>query len=324
MKGKRNKVDAHLLKRYHQGACTQEECELIENWLNSPPLEDELDYVEIPKNPDREDASWINLKKQLIAKEDEETSSFRTKVAHFNRKWFAITASIVLIISLGLLTFYFMGWSTKSESVVLMTAPGQKLKTRLPDGTLIILNAGSKLSYFKPFINNKREVTLVGEAWFDVKQDTHRPFCVKTAYTLTEVLGTRFNLNTFNKGVDEIYVENGQIKFNLLSDKKVAMILAAEQGAQSTLSGKNIILRSNPEASAWKDNRLIFKDTPLVEVCAILSRWFGLDIRLSDKSLRALPYTATFNAPNVNEVLRNIAFVTNTSFRINAQQVTIE
>ncbi|MFC6103153.1 FecR family protein [Olivibacter domesticus] len=327
MEDNRNKIDAQMLKRYHQGLCTPEECEQIEYWLNASTIGDELDYSHIPKNSAKENLSWAALKQQLT-KEDEQASVailHQTTNTDIKRKWTFAAASILLAACFASFAYYLISQSAniKPVNVSVVAKAGQRIKTALPDGTIVMLNAGSTLSYPKPFTGSMRSVFLEGEAWFDVKQDMHRPFILKTPNTITEVLGTQFNLNTFKNNIDEIYVESGQIKFSPAKNKTIGLILSAREGAQSTPLGK-IERTATLSASAWKDGKLIFKDATLLEVCDRLSRWYGLNIKLADKNLQNIPYTAEFNNPNINVVLQNIAFVTNTSYTIKGQQIYIK
>lgn len=321
MEDKKITVDAKLLQQYYLGLCTPEECAAIEQWLNDETIE--AAQANRPVNHEKSDQSWERLRNHLALPDD--TSITRLPIKTSGRTaWWSIAASFLILISFSVFIYHRQQQPSKTNTIQkqLATQAGQKLKITLPDGTLVMLNAGSTLRYPEDFGKRERSVFLEGEAWFDIQKVANKPFQVHTAHTLTQVLGTQFNLNTFQNGEDKIYVESGQVKWTLLKDKQVSRILHAQEGAQSKSTG-TIVSVATPHASAWKAEQLVFKDTPLAEVCTILSRWYALDIQLSNPTLRDMPYTAHFEQPTINEVLQNISFVLGTSYSINHKHVII-
>src|SRR5690606_6204958 len=104
------------------------------------------------------------------------------------------------------------------ESVVRFT---KKDFIKLPDGSTVLLNDDSELSYSLPFDDGPREVTLKGEAFFDIIHDNNKPFIVRTGNISTNVLGTAFNINARNRNV-VVTVERGLVQ---VSDETQALSL---------------------------------------------------------------------------------------------------
>jgi transmembrane sensor len=189
-------------------------------------------------------------------------------------------------------------------------ARGHISKMELPDGTVVWLNAGSKLYFPQAFAKNKREVTLEGEAYFDVKHENERPFLVHTQNVVTQVLGTSFNISS--------YAESGRIKVTVLSGK-VAVYETAKNGGKQPLmvtASQEVIyskvkqelaynLKPLPpaDAAAWKQGNLIFKNTELSEVIQALERRYDIKIQL-DSTMQHCPITVNFNNQAVEQVMR--------------------
>ena len=99
-----------------------------------------------------------------------------------------------------------------AEKHILNVPRGGEYKLVLSDGTRVHANAESRLTYPVSFTGNKREVYLTGEALFEVAKDTLHPFIVHTPYGIVEVVGTRFNVNTYEKNQTTVTLEEGAVK----------------------------------------------------------------------------------------------------------------
>ena len=116
------------------------------------------------------------------------------------RKISSLAASILLpLFIFSTVYFYFQVDEYKHRPNVIVAENGQKAEFTLPDGSKVHLNGGSKLSYNAAYNGRLREVSLEGEAFFDVKQDKEKPFIVKTSVFDVEVLGTSFNVSAYDE-----------------------------------------------------------------------------------------------------------------------------
>lgn len=165
-----------------------------------------------------------------------------------------------------------------NPQIMLVTSYGEQLETILPDGSVVILNANSKLSYPKL---NCRKVRLEGEAYFEIakKPDTGAKFQVFTKDLSVTVLGTSFNVNTRDDQT-KVFLEQGKITL-AVSDSKSDEI-EMEPGDFISYSRKNKQLEkkindtSALEAASWKEGALIFKDTPLMEALFKIEDIYGI------------------------------------------------
>lgn len=157
----------------------------------------------------------------------------------------------------------------------LSTANGEQYQVNLPDGTKVWLNAASSLKYTSSFAGlSERRVELTGEAYFEVAKDKLHPFIVKTQDEEVKVLGTHFNINSYeNEPVERTTLLEGSVSIN---NKTVL-----KPGQQSIVLNKDNIKVQDADlemATAWKNGYFIFKEVPLQTIMRQISRWYDIEI----------------------------------------------
>jgi ferric-dicitrate binding protein FerR (iron transport regulator) len=181
----------------------------------------------------------------------------------------------------------------------------------------VVLRKGATLSYPDAFSGNIREVTLTGEAWFDVQHDKAHPFRIQTNRATLEVLGTSFTINT-NDQQDELIVTTGKVLFTNKAATAEKHIIYPNQQSILTKKGFEIQPLNDPNFLSWKTGIIKFNNTPIDQVTNILSRHYGLFIQ-PDSLLMKLPVrptiTATFNQQPVDSVLEEIKMLVNINHR---------
>lgn len=155
-------------------------------------------------------------------------------------------------------------------------------KVVLPDGTKVSLNSGSVLEFPDYFMSEERVVNLKGEAFFDVVKSDGRPFIVNTDKLSIKVLGTKFNVKSY-EDENNTYATllEGKIELSTNKDQK-----AIHPGEQVVFDKKSTILDvkeiDTEPIVAWVDDMFYFDRTPLDDIMRSLSRWYGVDIRYAD------------------------------------------
>lgn len=188
------------------------------------------------------------------------------------------------------------------------TPAGMQTDFLLPDGSHVWLNSGSVLKYPTHFAEDKREVEMTGEAFFDVAKDVTHPFLVNAGKMKIEVTGTRFNvINYSDESVTELILESGHVRLfsgKYEENKTIANInpgeLAVLENAQNKLRISNVDVA---KYMAWKDGVLIFRDDPMEEVVRKLNRWFNVEIILQSPELTGYVYTATYRDETLPQIL---------------------
>ena len=168
---------------------------------------------------------------------------------------------------------------------VLRTPRGGQYKITLPDGTAVWLNANSSISYPTAFTGKERNVSITGEAYFEVATEVNKPFIVKVNRMEVLVLGTHFNINayadesTINTTLLEgaVLVRAGGDEGKLLMPGKQSRVNAA---GDKVLDIKRVDVNN---AIAWKNGYFSFDDADIPTVMRQLSRWYNIEVRYSDK-----------------------------------------
>ncbi|MEA4974292.1 MAG: FecR domain-containing protein [Paludibacter sp.] len=213
-------------------------------------------------------------------------------------------ASVLLILGFSSL-FYFVKVDTGLQhSVQTYASLTGKSKVVLPDGSEVWLHSNSTLSYNDFNKNNTREVSMTGEAYFDVKKDAGKPFIVSVNDVKVKVHGTSFNVNAYDK--------SGQVLVSLF-EGNVSMDVAGKQvflspGEEGSYDG-NIRLLSVKQgdvdfAKSWSNDHLRFENKNLRQVCRYLSKWYTVDIDIDPAIANNQSYTFTLRDESLEEVVR--------------------
>lgn len=257
-----------------------------------------------------------------------------------NPRWFRwmAAAAAVLVLTLGA---YWLFQSRNNEEAaplasadqnVISTRPGSKSKVQLPDGSIVWLNAGSKLTYDKQFGKTLREVELTGEGYFDVVKDPSKPFLIHTKTIDIRVLGTVFNVKAYPedkttetsliRGSVEVSVKDRpNDKIILSPNEKLVVQNHREQEAEKIASKRPVIrpeilirpLRYNIEDSTlvetvWVENRLVFREETFSDLAKRLERWYNVFIEIRDPELADMKLSGTFSDETIDEALQALTF----------------
>uniref|UniRef100_UPI00402880E7 FecR family protein n=1 Tax=Alistipes shahii TaxID=328814 RepID=UPI00402880E7 len=199
--------------------------------------------------------------------------------------------------------------NTPREWVEVYAGMGERREIVLPDSTHVWLNAGTKLIYPKQFNRSMRQVYLSGEMFADVRRDEDRPFIVSADRLEVKVLGTQFNLKS--------YQEDAKSEVSLVRGKVSVGIKASKMNGKLTLAPGDILrfnktnnhidfLNFDPDSYAnWIDNNnFFFVEQTLGDIVADLRRHFAVEIVVTDKSLCDETYYASFvNEESLDEIL---------------------
>ncbi|MDN5213769.1 FecR domain-containing protein [Fulvivirgaceae bacterium BMA12] len=234
------------------------------------------------------------------------------------------------------LVFLIFNWQQpKSEEVaakpearliVKSNSPGQKSELRLPDGSIVYLNAESSLRYVEYFQEDKRQVFLQGEAFFQVVKDSLRPFTVFTKNLATTALGTSFNIQAFG--------EKEQIKVALITGK----VIVRDTVTNNSLSldpGEGMVLKE-PAAEMsknnidiektlyWKNQTIHFDNTDFYEAIDYLERWYGVQFEIENYSQKApLTCSGVYKNQSLDNVLNILGFALNFDYEIDKKKINI-
>lgn len=184
----------------------------------------------------------------------------------------------------------------------------------LPDGSTVELNSGSTLQYNRLFAFTNRDLTLNGEAYFSV-ETAEEPFIVEANGSATAVTGTEFNVRSWaDDPTNEttITVTEGSVQFYLVDDRSKIVFLQAGQTSRLNIemSSPAQPTASSEEHLAWRENRLVFQQSPLIVILQDLERSFDVEIELDVNGMEYETLTAYYNQPtNIESILEDICTV---------------
>lgn len=163
----------------------------------------------------------------------------------------------------------------------------------LTDGTQIWLNSESTLRYPVTFSGDKRKVYLEGEAFLKVASNSKMPFVVVSGQSEIEVLGTEFNIRSYNNEPN-IFVTlvEGSVCMKSSISQEMMMLMPGEQG--SVIKTKGTISKRDVDSyqyTAWKDGRLVFESTTVENIISQLARLYDLQVVYTDSKIKQLSFT---------------------------------
>lgn len=226
--------------------------------------------------------SYDKLKEKIDEYEDQKKFGYRLyhKVVNFSRYYQRIAAVLFIPLILGI-SFYLFYAPAGEENFYTAEAPlGQKAKVELPDGSTVWLNSGSNIRYSSNFNKKNRTVDLKGEAFFEVRKNTGKPFFVHTPFLDIKVTGTRFNVNAYD---DEAFIETslieGKVNLILKDESKPIQLSPGNVMAYSKVSKEISTTKLNNDvAIGWKDNRLIFINDDFYKLTRKIEKWYGVEV----------------------------------------------
>lgn len=291
----------NLLERYEKGQATEQDIKLFDSFFHSIQSQKELSEewdISVKERIRLEIHNGIKLRlaKNLI--QPKERVSIVWKVA----------ASLVLIVGVSFGLYLNRNITSEIQYITKTAKSGQQATINLSDGSIVKLNAGSSITFPENFTGEIRDVSLLGEAFFEVKSNAKLPFIVKTGELKTTVLGTSFNINAHNPNYTSITLVEGKVAVEM--DSYEELLLPGEQmifdKEMRTLTKKAIDIENE---LAWRKGIIQFNETSLTQVIDILERWYDTDIILVNDELINCKISGKFNEDRIKNVLEGLTFL---------------
>ena len=309
-----NKSIDRLLYAYFSGAADSEEQEAILSWLNESE-EHKAHYRDccemwalqhLPDIADNKDKVHLNILNKLIARREK---SYRHMWINIGR----IAAVFVLALSVGYASFPVFNNPVPANNDVLYTEAvvpnGSLSKLRLPDGSTVWLNAGSRLTYMNNFGNDNRTVSLDGEALFEVKSDSLHPFRIKTGEIDAVVTGTILTVKAYKEDpIIEVTLLEGKTKVEQSANNKTTTLKPDQQLTYDKLSME--VAMHNVDAAKyadWVTGMIYFADEPFEILAKQLERNYDITIKIYSDELKKERFYGSFNkSTEIQHILKMI------------------
>ncbi|MCC5942419.1 MAG: FecR domain-containing protein [Balneolaceae bacterium] len=325
--------------RYLSDAATPHEKRAFEEWLKKSEKNQELfeSYRNIynVKLSDRYEFDTLEafnrfnevMNRGTVGKSLSAHQKERRNKKYSYRTWWKVAAALLLAfgLSLYLFTSNEFKFNDTSQGVVagatFYTLPGEQKTFKLPDGSSVRLNADSELFIPEGYGKDFREVQLSGEAFFDIIPSAGISFEVLTSTARIEVLGTSFGVRAWkNREESIVALQSGRVSVRSNSDF-IEESTVLEPGEIS-----KIVLNKPPTPAkqvnldqyiGWKDNRLVFENTPLSDVLVQLELHYNVAISIDDSSSLDEPVTAEYLDESLEEILEYTTITHGVIFEIN-------
>lgn len=236
----------------------------------------------------------------------------------------------------------------KQGDSVVVALNGERKKVLLPDSTMVHLNSGSRLSYNKNFGNGNREVSLSGEAFFEVTKDAAHPFLVNTSRMMVKVLGTVFNVKAYDtkeniettvvEGKVEVSLKDGlEKKVILLPSEKISLknnrMLKEPDSPRAAVRGISYEVKTvqpdikqtgMPEEAAWVKEKVIFTNEPFETVALKMERWYDVHIHFRNEKMKNILMNGDFDNVGIHEAMHILQMMVGFNYTITGNNIFIK
>lgn len=321
----------HLITRVLSGEASSQEKLQLEQWLNESEANrkyfDQIKfihekasrtYLDIDFNVDN---AWSNVKSQM-----KYTPKIDIKTHKTQWRWISAAASIVAIIGISTIIYFSTQEKIKTsttattttidttidttyklpKNAIAIASKDSSINQKLPDNTQICLNKKSKVTYAPDYGKKDREVTLVGEAYFNATHSKDKPLIVKTDGTFIKDLGTSFNIMAYpEEDIIEVYVESGKVIFYSERDSGLTLVkgdVGVYNKKENSFTKRKIV---DANILSYKTKSFTFINAKLSDVIRQLNRVYSAQISLNNNEIGDSTITVTFE----NESIETIATI---------------
>lgn len=265
-----------------------------------------------------------------------------------------VAASLLLIVMVS----YFRNskqQSTLAETpvptqLIYTSLPGERKSFQLPDGSTVLLNSGSTIEVSEGFNEADREISLAGEAYFNVAHNAQKPFIIHTNNINVKVLGTEFDVKAYpeDKTTETVLIRGSvEVTLHAKPEEKIILkphhrlviqneLVPVKKAPDSLVIAAKIIPEkikmfnvtinardSTVLETSWTDNRLNFSDETLAEVATKLERWYGVKVSVDKDIAQKYKFTGIFENETINETLKALQLSLFFHYRIEDGKILI-
>ncbi|GAB2581977.1 FecR family protein [Spirosoma areae] len=335
-------IDDALIGNYLSGEATPAEAERVRRWLANADQSNRNDFAQTeqvwnlagqlsPSASAKTDAAWQKVRAQLHHHNEAVATVVKplpvepTRPLPARSGWqiYGRVAAIAIVTVFSGLAIWQLQRPANSEAAapVAVATTIAKRSLTLPDGSVVLLNRNSRLTYPATFADSGRVVSLVGEAFFDVTPNPLQPFYIRAGGATVRVLGTSFSVRAVGDSV-RVAVRTGRVQ---LAARRQAIVLTPNQQATYLAPADTIrrALRPMANALAFQTGKLTFTNESLVDVARTLHELYGTTIQLTP-SIRNCRLTASFTNESLDEVLTVIAESLTLAIRRDEGHITLD
>ncbi|HPG32367.1 MAG TPA: FecR domain-containing protein [Lentimicrobium sp.] len=325
-----------LIIKLIQGEATALEKQQAEQWISKSPENQRLYeaykglLILTSKKEDEfnTDRAWMNLQNRIHAEKYSSSAHVGKKPVRKMTSYLAVAGiAAILVLAIGIFSILQKEPAIKEFSTT-ASVSGEQL---LPDGSSVFLNKNSMVKYPEYFTGNIREISIFGEAFFEVSRNPDKPFIIHASGLDIKVVGTSFNVEAPQGGdIVKVTVNTGKVLVyptkTLPDDSESAGIhlTAGENATYSHQSGQ-ILKGVNDDLNvlSWKTGVLTFRESRLADVFKALETKYETRFLVENQDVLNLRLTARFENDSLDDVLETLSLIFNVKFENEGQAVKV-
>ena len=237
-------------------------------------------------------------------------------------KWIGgIAASLLILFGATYLSYQQGQKNLQNTFADIVVAP--------PDGSIVKLNGGSRISYSQGYGVDSRIVNIEGEGYFEVKKDSTKPFIVNSANIIVKVLGTKFNFCDYPKETQALVaLDEGKVNMTCIESKQEITLLPNQHVVFDKKTGAMTLLDTKTLANKcqWTKGIIAFNGESLKDIAAVLERCYSIKFKISPSKQNSLHFYGVFyrNSQNVYDIMEALAATGKFTYKISGKTIIIQ
>lgn len=316
-------ISQEIIIRFINNTCSDEEVQMVKLWLD----ESDENYQEL-----FELERIVMLARDTTKAKERVSEKIRRKIigrqlereSHTRRnrllKWVSAAAAIVVIAIASIQIF-----KAPDVKMLKVVAISESRSVVLPDGTTVYLNSGSQLEYPEKFAST-RKVSLTGEGFFKVTHDSNHPFVVEGDYLTVKVLGTEFNFNSNENGINDVSLIEGSVEVSTDDNKSGVILIPGQRADYDMSTGSITVVETNAMVdAAWHNKVIPFENATIGEIAEILSRLYNLRVDMDSSINQKNTYSgSTILYDDVDSTLSRLSITLPVIFKKSEKTLVIQ
>ena len=326
-----NIKDLHeLFRKYRDNTCTKEEFKTLMAYLKENKNDHQVkawmdEWLKVPakKENQEDDVAMENALDTVLQRIRKQDRKKPLKTRNLSIYAVRLATAVALILGVGWAVIMTVSSPHDMTQVTKATKRGQRASITLSDGSIIKLNAESAITFAEKFDGDTREVSLTGEAFFEVKSNPEKPFIVKTGEISTTVLGTSFNIQAYPLEEEiAVTVATGKVLVEAhhpdsMTGSQARTLTPDDQLTYHALT-KTMMTQTvdTDHYLAWKNDEIRLDKTTLAEAAVILERWYDVKIIFENEALKDCLISGRYNSDKLTNILESIRYIKGISYRL--------
>lgn len=307
--------------------------ELITKYFYSNLSKEEKQWMASVTQKDLDSYDWQAAYGRFLQKISDQAGEEATtsRRSNYLLKWAIGIAASLLVLLLSTYVSYQQGQNKIEKAfanIVVTTPNGSCTKVNLPDGSVVMLNAGSKIVYSQGYGVTDRTVRIEGEGYFEVKKDKDKPFTVTSGNVVVKVLGTKFNFRDYPEDSTALVaLDEGKVNMTSLTSCQQINLKPSQHVILDKESGKMRLGYSNAlgNKGKWTEGTIAFNGESMKDITKLLERTYNVNFTFSNASKESLHFYGIFykDTQSIKDIIEALSSTGNIKYKIKGRNIII-